>query len=274
MCNVFAMQDDALDGAVGPGAQVAGETRRRIVDALHSVNHGEGVACGVPLVDAWADVWQRLVARRSPAWRDRLLLHHDEFWLRGFIRDAHVNRTRTPTALDEYNDMKLEVGGVLPMLDYAEFAGDFELPPWLYQNDVIQRMRRECALAGSYINDVTSVEKDDARGEVSNVVFTLQNEYQCTRTEAIEKALGLIQRGIYRLQRQGAELDPMFTSLGLDEDQRHHVRQYVRGIQDFLVGTFRWQRVSRRYCDHGVLAPHRATYPDEVVAPTAPCERS
>ncbi|MFE3499285.1 terpene synthase family protein [Kitasatospora sp. NPDC059160] len=128
-----------------------------------------------PLLRAFGDVWQRLADGASPAWLERTGQHW-QWYLGAYAQEARNRAHRRVPTLAEYAELRRRSGFVYAMLDLSQKAYGFELPDRLYTQPVVRRMADITADVVDTLNDVHSVEKEESRGDVHNLVLVIEND--------------------------------------------------------------------------------------------------
>jgi len=96
-------------------------------------------------------------------------------------------------------------------------------------------------------NDVYSLEKEEARGDMDNLVLVLEHTRRCTREEAIGAAQGEVGRRCARFEELAAEVPAMCAHLALPAAQRAAVSTYVDVLTAWICGYHAWETETLRY---------------------------
>lgn len=125
-------------------------------------------------------------------------------------------------------------------------------------------------------NDVYSLEKEEARGDVDNLVLVLQHAGGGTREEAVAAAREEVSRRTRRFAELAAQVPQMCTRLGLTGRESAHVRTYVEVMAWWMSGYHAWQTRTRRYTGALQVLPRTGPgYFDEILprdrAPARTC---
>ncbi|MFI6764712.1 terpene synthase family protein [Streptomyces sp. NPDC050355] len=151
-------------------------------DAFHDVMASSGgVLDGSgPLVAAFAEVWRRLSQGASAEWIDRTARHWD-WYFDAYAEEADNRAHRRIPTVEEHFALRRKSGFVYAMIDLSQKAHGFELPRHAYDDPVLRRMLDITADVVDTLNDVHSVEKEESRGDLHNLVLAIERESGCDR---------------------------------------------------------------------------------------------
>ncbi|MFG2287614.1 hypothetical protein ACGFOU_16345 [Streptomyces sp. NPDC048595] len=235
---VATFLDDQFDGPL------ARQTRRvrAVCHAFHDVMAPSGGAPeeSGPLVTAFAEMWGRL-SRGASAERIDRTARHWGWYFDAYAEEAdHRARRRIPT-VEEHFALRRRSGFVYAMTDLSQQAYGFELPRRAYDDPVLRRMLDITADVIDTLNDVHSVEKEESRGDLHNLVLVIEQESDCGRRESIARIQGLI--GDWT--REFLEHERMLLD-GAGRDGPA-LRTFVDCLRSAMSGYLHWSRTCRRY---------------------------
>jgi hypothetical protein len=249
---LFIFDDQCDEGNAGRDPARLSPAVRAIEAALDTTSADAG-----SLPAALADICARLRAAAPAAWWQRFSWHMREY-LHACLREA-ANRARgqVPDPAG-YPRARREGGAILPSLDLIELATGHYLDDQDYWQPAYQAAREAAADVICWTDDLATVAKEHARGDVHNLVIVLADHYDLSWTEATRQARGRLDRriGDYLtaeqavLQAQPAE--------SLDTNLRG-LRHWMRGHLDWGVETARYHDVSR--------TPGKPAYIDDLAIP-------
>lgn len=242
--------DDGLDTEFGRDPGGVHELVGRLTDVLDF----RAVGSAPPVVDAFHDVWRRSVDIMSPTWRE----HASATWRAYFWGQAWetIDRYRSMDALDMETYIRLWKicsGGAL-WLEYAEL-GHEEFPPIWYYSPEVQNLLKSANNMSLAVDDLASLEKEEADGDEHNLVKVLIRAHGLSRDEAIAKAISwgneqaeMMHRCVARLQEYGKQRDGLSgTDLDRCLTATEAVLSCARGYHD-------WALISPRYAAGGIEA--------------------
>jgi pentalenene synthase/avermitilol synthase len=116
-------------------------------------------------------------------------------------------------------------------------------------------MRRDAIDVTLMCNDVYSLEKEEARGDMDNLVLVLERARRLTRGEALTAARGEVDRRVRRFHRLAAQIPTVGAQLALTEREQADVAAYVRVMAAWMSGYHAWQTETHRYRDAPRVVP-------------------
>lgn len=243
----FFLFDDLFDGPEGENPTRA----RALVEGVAQVLRRPATTSEPPVVRAFSDLWQRSCDGMSPRWRRRAAAHWRTY-LSGYVAEAlHRQQDLMPT-VEEHLLLRRETIGVYPTVDLAERIGRFEVPAHVYADDVPKAIRHIAAEVDTIHNDLCSVEKEEARGEIHNLLLILEKRRRCTRAEAVEEMCRMIRSRTERFLVLEAELPALCDSSRLTEAQRVSVRRFADSLRAVMRGDYDWAEQSGRYAHENI----------------------
>ncbi|SHM42992.1 isoafricanol synthase [Actinacidiphila paucisporea] len=249
----FFIFDDQFDGGLGTRP----DEIRQVVDALvgaMAVDGAEPAVTGeTPLVRGFRDIWLRSTAGTPLAWR----LRFREHW-RAYLA-AHEGEARHRTAdrlpsLDRFLDVRRETIGVRPCLDFAERCGGYALPDELHDSSALREMREITGDVVIFVNDIVSLTKELAAGDVNNSVVVHRARTGCTIEESVEHVSALANARTARFARLAAALPGTLDLRGVRRGTREHVDHYVDAMRHLMAGNLTWSLATSRYDETGIAA--------------------
>ncbi|WP_327167691.1 terpene synthase family protein [Streptomyces subrutilus] len=194
------------------------------------------------LTASWSDAWARQTRGMSPGWVERAA----RSW-RWFI-DANAAETLNRTAglvpdLPGYLRVRRRSCFMPVWMDLIERAGHFEVPEPVFASDAFQALRQAVVDACIVINDVHSLEKEEAGGDVHNIVTIARHHQHLTRQDAIAWALALFEERLAMFLRLREEV--LRTARDTPGDEA--AERYIDGLGSVARGGHDWDLVSSRY---------------------------
>lgn len=258
----FFVFDDQFDGPLGRDPARAAAVSRQLIDIVHGATPGPGAdACSV----AFADLWARCIDGAHPGWVARTA-HEWEYY---FAAQAHeaIGRLRgTPADMETYLQVRRGIAGTDLPLSLGERAAGIAIPADALHSPQLRIMRQAAIDVTFMCNDVYSLEKEEARGDMDNLVLVLEHTQACTRDEAIAAAAREVDQRVERFREQARQVPAMCLQLGLTVPQRTVVTTYVEVMGFWMSGYHAWQTQTRRYTSAPRIIPHTGPgYFDEVL---------
>ncbi|MGW5530445.1 isoafricanol synthase [Streptomyces xanthochromogenes] len=248
----FFVFDDQFDGPLGKRPDVV---LRQIDTVLRTMSDEAPVAGETTnrLAESFRDLWQRVTAGTPLLWQDRFRAHWREY-LTAYHWEA-LNRTRNGTlSLPGFLRGRRDSIGVQPCLDLVERCGGYTLPRELHGGVPLAEMREITADVVIFVNDMVSVDKELAAGDVNNSVIILMRQEACTVEQALRRVAVMANSRIARFQELTVELAAQLDKTALPEQVRANVDDYVDGMRALMSGNLAWSLETARYGEAGIAA--------------------
>ncbi|MFJ4487046.1 terpene cyclase [Streptomyces longwoodensis] len=247
----FFVFDDQFDGPLGRDPAAADRVCRTLIDIAHGAPPPPGAD---PCTAAFADIRARSTDGAHPAWTARTA-HEWEYY---FAAQAHEARGRlrgTPADLATYLEVRRGVAATDLPLSLGERAAGLAVPASAFHSPELRLMRRAAIDVTLMCNDVYSLEKEEARGDMDNLVLVLERARHLTRGRALTAARGEVTRRLRRFDRLAAQVPALCTQLALTEREQADVAAYVRVMTAWMSGYHTWQTETHRYRDAPRIVP-------------------
>lgn len=199
-----------------------------------------------PIGEALGDLWTRTRARAGSRLCRRLRLHLLEY-LAGNLQQAAYRVLGDVCDLPEYAVLRRAAGGVLLTFDLVEIAGGAELEPSAYYSRTYQRLLTACGDVVCWTNDILTVEKETAAGDLLNLVTVLQSADRCTRGEALARARDLVGSRLADFHRAERDLPELCAALALDGARRRVPAACADLLRAWMRGHAEWGIATSRY---------------------------
>lgn len=258
----FFVFDDQFDGPLGQDPARAATVCRRLIDIVHGASPAAGAdACSV----AFADLWARGRDGAHPSWVARTAYE----WEYYFATQAHeaIGRLRgTPADMETYLQVRRGIAGTDLPLSLGERAAGITVPAAAFHSPQLRIMRQAAIDVTFMCNDVYSLEKEEARGDMDNLVLVIEHTRSCTRDEAVVAARQEVDRRVARFQELAGQVPTMCRRLGLTGPERTDTAMYVEIMEAWMSGYHAWQTRTRRYTGALRIVPTTGPgYFDEVL---------
>ncbi|MFJ7076596.1 pentalenene synthase [Streptomyces sp. NPDC098781] len=240
----FFLFDDLFDVPESHEADEAVDVCKQLIEIV-SHPWPRAVDHDAPLVRAFADIWRRSGMGMSAEWRSRAA-HNWVDYLTGNLTEEMDRRTWVPKDFATRMRVGHRTLGLIPSLDLAERVGNFEIPQVIWHSSHLDSMRRAAVRAVKLINEVMSLENDDARGD-PNLVHCLMRESDCSRQEAIRMAVTLVQAAVDQLGEQVSWIPQFCSRLRLTDAESEKVQRYAAAMFTWIRGSYDWSRNNGRY---------------------------
>lgn len=237
----YLLHDDAFDGPVGHDPARA----RALCQDFVAVVEGTSRADGSGLLRAFRQLWASATEGMSDEWVRRSRANWVDF-LTSYADEATSRSNRTPPAsLEEYLALRRRSVGMETCFDLTERLYHCELAPELARDRRLITMRRLAGEVVALVNDVFSVEKEEALGDHLNAVLVIERTRGRTREQAVAQAREEVGRLTVELAGLEARLlvehgvAPVSEALAL--------RRFTTNLWDWSRGSVDWHIETSRY---------------------------
>ncbi|MEU1817060.1 terpene synthase family protein [Streptomyces roseifaciens] len=236
----FIMDDDFDDGPDGRDpARCAGA----LASLVRVLDGGSG---GSPATCAFADVWRRMLADRSPAWCKEFRKDTEE-WFWTYYEDAVDRAADRYPPLDTYRYRRARGVGAHMFLTLAEVGAGLDLPEELRHLPALQDLKRAAAEYTGLNNDLWSVAKDRSVGVFHNAVVLLERHEGHSPREAADHVAGMLAECAERMLTAARELPEQLDAVSAAGPTRTDVLTCAAAYQKFVRGCFDYYHRADRY---------------------------
>ncbi len=234
---LFIRDDQCDETGVGKDPQKLAALHRRWLGLLmERTCPGKDDALGLALLD----LWQRLRARSSLAWQARFIASVAEYF-ESSVWEAQNRALGTCPDLASYVKMRPFTGGLYTDLELIEVVEHILLPLEIRCHPVLQRLARLTNDVVCWSNDVFSLSKESAQGDVHNLVVVLARQHSLEIQEAVEWAAQMCNAQVKRFLALEKRL-PDFPS-----PYAEAVAKYLDVLRAWMRGNLDWSLESARY---------------------------
>lgn len=136
---------------------------------------------------ALADLVERAVAAAPAFWRARYA-ESFEAYCEGCVLEAEARLEGVAPSLQAYLELRRGSIGMSPMFDLMELTHGVFLSEAEFASPTVARLRELGADLSALVNDLSSLEKEEAVGDVCNAVVVLQASLGCGRDQALQSS--------------------------------------------------------------------------------------
>ncbi|MFI6985163.1 terpene cyclase [Embleya sp. NPDC050154] len=243
----FFVFDDQFDGPLGHDPAAANRACRRLIDVVRGTPTPASREPD-PCTAAFADIWHRALHHAPPGWAARAA-HEWEYYFATHPHEAINRRRGTPGDMEHHLHVRRGIAGTILPLSLGEHAARITVPPAAHHSPHLRIMRELAIDVTLMANDVYSLEKEEARGDMDNLVLVLQHTHALTRDKALTAATEEIDHRCARFRDLASRVPAMADELGLTGAQRTAVDTYVDVMSAWMSGYHAWQTRTARYRD-------------------------
>ncbi|MBV2156769.1 pentalenene synthase [Kitasatospora sp. SUK 42] len=257
----FFLFDDLFDGPRGENP----EETKQLTDAVAAALDGPLPDSAPLIAHGFADVWRRSCEGMSPAWQARSARHWRNYFT-GYVDEAESRFWNTPyESAAQYLAVRRATIGVQPTVDLAESTGHFEVPQRVFDSAVLSAMLTIAIDTNLILNDIASLEKEEARGEQNNMVMILRREHGWAKGRAIAHLQDEIRARMEQFELLESCLTKVCDIYGLGAAEREAVERYrTDAVRTVIRGSYDWHRSSGRYDAEFAVAAGTQGYLEEL----------
>ncbi|MFF3244684.1 isoafricanol synthase [Streptomyces sp. NPDC002870] len=250
----FFIFDDQFDGRLG----VRPEAIERVVDSLVRTMTADGAPQvsgehGPPLVRGFRDIWRRAAVGTPYGWQRRFRTHWQAY-MAAHQGEAHNRNAERLPSLKQFLKVRRNSIGVQPCLDFTERCGGYTLPDELHGSSPLREMREITGDVVIFVNDIVSLVKELAAGDVNNSVIVLREQKGCTLEQSVEYIAALANAQTARFAQLATALPKTLSERGVLPEVREHIDHYVEGMGHLMAGNLAWSLATSRYDETGIAA--------------------
>ncbi len=233
---VFAHDDDLDPTELGTNPEAVESFHEPLLAGLIEDSCGSHPE---PRVKGFIDIFQRASNQMPEELYTRFVEHHRDYFdgLRG---EAHNRATNHIPDYHVFLPNRRRAAGVYPLLDLGELSSNICVPEDAYHSEMVIAL---CISGGNAIaltNDVYSLHKELADGEVNNLAVVIRNEQGCSLQEAVNEACQLVGTEIRRFET----LSQHITGAS---DTTEALSAYITAIELSISGHLAWSKETARY---------------------------
>lgn len=232
---LFCLIDNHIENIRGPAL-----SHVYLTGLLKVFRYGAAPLIADPFAHAFRDLRDRMIAIGVPSWIERFGEQLERLF-KTFVDEAKYRVMDTVPDLKRYRKMREVSVGLYFGFRLGELTDGIELPNVAREHPVIRNLESRAAYIVGLANDIYTVEKEIARGEVNNMVLVLMHEENIDFDAALEQAAALHDAETREFMSQVADL-PVF---GPPYDVQ--VRRYVEVLTSMISGHRSWAHETARY---------------------------
>ncbi|PSL44913.1 5-epi-alpha-selinene synthase [Chitinophaga niastensis] len=229
---LFILDDHCDEAEVGKKSDYLRSVMAGLMDVLQN-NKQVTLATAGPIPAALSNMWERMRAIATPAWRLRFIRSMEDYFS-GCIWEAENREAGIVPGVDDYIRMRLFTGAVLPDVILIDIIEKIYLPESLLQHALLQRMVLAASNIICWANDMFSFGKESKQGDVHNLVLVLQHANQSTLQQALDEAARMHNEEVAIF----ATLEKLLPFRGDETDAE--LLRYVSILRAWIAGNFEW----------------------------------
>lgn len=232
---LFCLIDNHIENIRGPAL-----SHVYLTGLLKVFRDGGAPLIADPFAKAFRDLRERMIAVGMPNWIERFGEQLERLF-KTFVDEAKYRVLEAVPDLKRYRKMREVSVGLYFGFRLGELTDGIEMPLVAREHPIIRNLESRAAYIVGLANDIYTVEKEMARGEVNNMVIVLMHEEGIDFDAALVRAATLHDQETRDFMSQVAAL-PTF---GPEVDAQ--VRRYVEVLTSMISGHRIWARETSRY---------------------------
>jgi 5-epi-alpha-selinene synthase len=233
------MFDDQFDDGL-PGKRLE-EIQSTVREYIEICKNPDVISPQGPAAEAMCDLYRRTLPQMTPAWCKRFTQHFIQY-LDTYNWTAQNHLQGTVPDINAYLENRYHSGGMTMSIDLIELAGHLFLPEELLLSQAFARLSRATNAVVCWSNDMVSLAKERARGDVNNLVVIFQQTYHLPLQEAIEQVNEMVTAEVHLFERIARSLPPIESGRLADDAQK-----YLDGLKSWMRANLDWSAETHRY---------------------------
>jgi hypothetical protein len=207
--------------------------------------HGQPALDASPLTRALVDLWARMSEGSNPAWRARFRYSVSAYFA-SQVWEATNRARRTIPGKDEYIRMRRITGALDTGIVLIDLAAHVMLPDAVRTSPLVTDLCDAANDVVCWTNDLVSLPKEMARGDVHNLVIVLRHQDGGSLQAAADAvALMIRERTLAYMNMERMALERLIPAYHAPIDAA--LTTYTGILRSWMRGNFDWGRDSGRY---------------------------
>ncbi|WP_409496058.1 terpene synthase family protein [Amycolatopsis sp. cmx-11-12] len=236
----------AIDGQFDGPMRDRPDQVRQIIQRHVAILDGRAPSPMSSAEKAFADIWERMTAGMSSAWPARAGACFARF-LQSYTEEAVNRRDKVNLHPETYLALRTRSGAMDIIRKLAERINDCELPQRVTDHEVVRQL---CYLSTQIIDvvqDVLSLDKEVAEGEMHNLVLVLQRHHGWDEGRAVDHSRTMVREWVHSFHALQGDLPAVCAQLDLSDTERARLYRYVEALRACMRGNHDWCSESPRY---------------------------
>jgi len=206
----------------------------------------------------WWELLGEFAARRSRRWVEdvctAMITWNEAAMIEAIAMKSHRDRGVLPGFALQL-EMRIATIGMYATVYLLEDTYDYELPRTFHAHPTVRRIKKLANLLVGLGNDIFSLGKDLAEGQI-NLVSTLLQEEMVSCDQALEQLIGMHDAAIEEFDRLAAGIG----SWGELDDR--YIARWLQDVRYASLGFTLWEAQAPRYTAHKVVVDDKVLEPD------------
>jgi hypothetical protein len=232
---LFCLIDNHIENIRGPAL-----SHVYLSGLLKVFREGAAPLIADPFAQAFRDLRERMLEVGVPTWIDRFAEQLAELF-KTFVDEAKYRVLEAVPEVGRYRKMREVSVGLYFGFRLGELTDGITLPQSVREHPIVRELESRASYIVGLANDIYTVEKERARGEVNNMVFVLMHAEGVSFEEALAHVVELHDTETLQFMTIAAEL-PSF-----DPKVDGELRRYVDVLTSMISGHRTWADETARY---------------------------
>lgn len=232
---LFCLIDNHIENIRGPA--LSHVYLRGLLDVFRQ---GAAPLIADPFAQAFRDLRERMLEVGVPSWIERFGEQLERLF-RAFVDEAKYRVLEAVPEMVKYRKMREVSVGLYFGFRLGELTDGIRLPATVREHPTVRSLESRAAAIVGLANDIYTVEKEIAKGEVNNMVLVLMHEENLGFEGALSRAVEIHDAETREFAALAAEL-PSFSP-EIDAD----LRRYIEVLTSIVCGHNSWADETDRY---------------------------
>lgn len=188
------------------------------------------------------DFWRRVQLTGTPGMQRRFIDTFDLFF-QAVTQQAKDRHSGDVQDLESYIALRRNTSGCKPCWALIEYAYGLDIPDVVMAHQSLEDMGEAANDIVTWSNDIFSYNVEQSRGDTHNMVVIIMRTEGLAMQQAIDHVGELCNQCFDRFLAAKALLPSFDRGRKIDRD----VAQYVKGLEDWMVGNLHWTFATERY---------------------------
>jgi avermitilol synthase len=193
-----------------------------------------------PFSNAFRDLRERIIEVDVPQWISRFSEQLERLFA-AYVDEAKYRQLEEAPELVKYRKMREVSSGLYFGFRLGELTDNITLPPHVRDHHVVRSLESKASMIVGLANDIYTVEKELAKGEVNNMVLVLMHEEQLDLDTAMARAVELHDTET----REFVDLSTHLPKFSPEVDVE--LQRYVEVLSSMISGHRSWAIETDRY---------------------------
>ncbi|MFI2209557.1 terpene synthase family protein [Streptomyces sp. NPDC020141] len=242
MAWLFLLDDRIDESDLGRDADLLEQHLR----GLQATALGARDCAGRPMSRALEEIITEASEGMGDTWRLRFRQHVSAYLSACVWQAAHRQAAQVPRS-DTFPHWRRAFGAIMPTFDLVERANGGALPPSVYYSRPYQDLLIAAADLVCWTNDLMTVDKEAARGDLHNLVLVTAHERTQARRAATEEVSDSCERRVLTYTAACRQLTELTAALGLPDAVRARADHCAASLRVWIRGHLEWGLRTPRY---------------------------